>query len=41
MDTSRAYLSLMILMLLLAGCTAAPMEDAVETEEQAALSPVP
>ena len=41
MDTSRAYLSLMILMLLLAACTAAPMEEAVETEEQAALSPVP
>lgn len=41
MNTSRAYLSLMILLSLLAGCTAAPMEETMETEEQVALSPVP
>jgi hypothetical protein len=41
MNTSRAFLSVMVLLSLLAGCTAAPMEEAAETEEQTALSPVP
>jgi hypothetical protein len=41
MNISRAFLSVMVLLSLLAGCTAAPMEEAAETEEQTALSPVP
>jgi hypothetical protein len=41
MNTSQAFLSVMVLLSLLAGCTAAPMEEAAEPEEQTALSPVP
>ena len=31
----------MVLLMMLAGCTAAPMEEAADTEEEAVLSPVP
>lgn len=41
MNTSRTFLSLMVLLLLLGGCTAAPMEETMETEEETVLSPVP
>jgi len=38
---AKRLVSVMVLLMMLAGCTAAPVEDAVETEEEAVLSPVP
>ncbi len=41
MIRAREIVSLMVLLMMLAGCTAAPMEEAADTEEEAVLSPVP
>ena len=38
---AKRLVSVMVLLMMLAGCTAAPVEDAVENEEEAVLSPVP
>ena len=41
MIRAKQIVSLMVLLMMLAGCTAAPMEEAADTEEEAVLSPVP
>ena len=41
MIRAKQIVSLMVLFMMLAGCTAAPMEEAADTEEEAVLSPVP
>ena len=41
MTRAKQIVSLMVLLMMLAGCTAAPMEEAADTEEEAVLSPVP
>ncbi|MEC9194346.1 MAG: hypothetical protein VYE72_03140 [Candidatus Thermoplasmatota archaeon] len=41
MIRAKQIVSLIVLLMMLAGCTAAPMEEAADTEEEAVLSPVP
>ena len=41
MIRAKQIVSLMVLLMMLAGCTASPMEEAADTEEEAVLSPVP
>ena len=41
MAQAKRLVSLMILLNLLAGCTAAPVEETVEVDEEAMLSPIP
>ena len=41
MAQAKRLVSVMVLLMMLAGCTAAPVENAVENEEDAVLSPIP
>ena len=41
MNQAKRIVSVMVLLMMLAGCTAPPLEEAVETEEETVLSPVP
>ena len=41
MNQAKRVVSVMVLLMMLTGCTAAPIEDAAEPEEETVLSPVP